>query len=188
MKREKRSKTLIAKFKDGFAEGWFFQVGEFFKPQLDIVHSPRRVDVVDENGVTKQIQKRDKNGVLKFKKDGSPFMVKMKKTVYVWTQGNQFCFEEGHTIYDSPKAYLAWSEALKHITYSCTILNAVPCMISSENKTTKGQVSFKLSKINKERTGLDPINIFNMTQPEFVDFLKTGRPHIKQKKVLKLIG
>jgi hypothetical protein len=39
--REERSLNLIADFKNGFADGWFFAVGEFYKEELDIKFTPR---------------------------------------------------------------------------------------------------------------------------------------------------
>lgn len=43
-KREKRSLNLIADFEDGYAEGWYFAVGEAFKDQLDTKLTPRKED------------------------------------------------------------------------------------------------------------------------------------------------
>lgn len=38
-----------------------------------------------------------------------------KTSIRVWTQGSWFNFREGYFIYDTPKAYLEWGEALSHI-------------------------------------------------------------------------
>jgi hypothetical protein len=58
-----------------------------------------------------------------------------KKEVMRWTQGKEYCFAEGHVIYDTPKAYLQWSEALKHIACVCSVLWATPNKIKIETKT-----------------------------------------------------
>lgn len=39
-----RSLELIAEFDRGFARGWFYAVGEFFRDELDIRYTPRVVD------------------------------------------------------------------------------------------------------------------------------------------------
>ena len=39
--RQKRTLKLIADFEDGYAKGWYFAVGEYFKDQLDIKYTQR---------------------------------------------------------------------------------------------------------------------------------------------------
>ncbi len=48
--RKNRSTELIAKFINGYAEGWFFAVGESFKDELDIKLTDRK-----ENGKTVKV-------------------------------------------------------------------------------------------------------------------------------------
>ena len=52
MKRENRSLKLIADFKDGYAAGWFFAVGECFRTELDIKWTKRKVNNKDWWGWT----------------------------------------------------------------------------------------------------------------------------------------
>ena len=140
-KRQDRSLDLVANFIDGYAEGWYFAVGECFKDQLDIKYTDRVIDG--------------------------------KKTKR-WTQGKLFCFAEGHVIYDTPKAYLQWGEALKRIKLRCFVIRAVPNRLDSKGNLINGAVVFKLSKPNKDKDGLDTIGQYDLTQNDFVAFLKTG--------------
>jgi hypothetical protein len=152
-----RSLILIADFVNGYAKGWHFAVGDCFKDELDIKYTPRK-----EAG----------------------------KEVMRWTQGMEYHFAEGNLIYDTPKAYLQWSEALKHINCVCSVLLAKPNKWvevkksktetdskkrkKKEWKLIKGHVHFKLSKPNAERDGLQAVGSYDLTQNEFVAFLKTG--------------
>ncbi len=139
--RSKRSLNLIANFVDGFAEGWYFAVGEFFKDQLDIKYTER---------------------------------IEKGKKVMRLTQGPYFCFSEGHVIYDTPKAYLPWSEALKHINIRCEVLRAVPNRVDENRNFINGSVTFALRKPNSDRTGIVTIDHYHLSQNEFIEFLKTG--------------
>jgi len=140
--RKQRSLKLIANFVDGFAKGWHFAVGEFFKNELDIK-------------LTERVEKA--------------------KKVLRWTQGPFYCFAEGHTVYDTPKAYLQWSEALKHINLFCQVQRAVPNTLNDKTGRISGSVSFTLYRINQEKTGIENIGFYHLSQNDFVDFLKTGQ-------------
>ncbi len=145
-KREKRSLNLIADFVDGYAKGWFFAVSESFKDCLDIKYMERKEP-----------------------QDEGP-----SRSVMRWTQGQDFCFAEGHRIYDTPKAYLQWSEALKHIKFSIEVLRAIPAGWVDQNHRTEGAVTFKLEKPNSDCTGLETLGQYHMTQARFVEYLRTG--------------
>lgn len=125
--KEKRSLKLIADFNDkGYAEGWFFTVSKAFKNELDIKYTQRMEPVLDENGKQIYEEFRDKKGNVKLKKDGKPRMRKKTKPFMRWTQGHCYCFAEGHVLYDSPKAYMVWGEALKHFKLGLQIIRAIP--------------------------------------------------------------
>lgn len=96
------------------------------------------------------------------------------KKVMRWTQGPFYCFAEGHILYDTPKGYLQWSEALKHIGVVCSVIRATPNLLNDQGAFVNGQVYFKLSKPNQSRTGLDAVDNYQATQNEFVQFLKKG--------------
>jgi hypothetical protein len=139
--RQKRSLKLIANFVDGYAEGWHFAVGKFFREELDIKYTARVV-----------------NG---------------KKTME-WTQGRLYNFKEGNTIYDTPKAYLIWGEALKHIKLICEVVRSTPNHLDNNRKFLNGQVTFNLSKPNKDKTGIETIGQYSLSQNDFVEYLRTG--------------
>ena len=100
--------------------------------------------------------------------------VENSKKVMRWTQGPYYCFTEGHILYDTPKGYLQWSEALKHIGVVCSVIRATPNSLNNQGAFVNGQVYFKLSKPNKSRTSLNALGNYHATQNEFVEFLKTG--------------
>lgn len=93
----------------------------------------------------------------------------------VWTQGDEYCFAEGHVIYDTRKAYCQWSKALKHIKKIITVLRATPNHRDEDNRLIKGQVTFKISTPNKGKTNIEDIGQYTISQHEFVEFLKTGK-------------
>lgn len=163
--RQKRSLELVASFVDGYADGWFFAVGECFKDTLDIKFvervEPRLVDgqkqyqtVINEDG-----KARNKLATIK---------------VMRWTQGRLYSFAAGHVLYDTPKGYLQWCDALKHITVVCSVISAIPNMLNEQGAFVNGQVFFNLSKPNQSRTGLETVDNYHATQNEFVKFLKDG--------------
>lgn len=112
-RKQLRSLELGADFVDGFAEGWHFAVGEFFRDELDIKLTER---------VEKGVQ------------------------VLRWTQGPYYAFKEGHILYDTPKAYLQWSEAIKHIKRMIMIVRATPNRPGDDRSLVKGTVTFRLSR------------------------------------------
>ena len=140
--RGKRSTDLIVNFVDGFAEGWCFAVGDFFKNELDIKYTQRLV-----------------NG----------------KKVMQWTQGPYYAFAEGHIIYDTPKAYLAWNQALEHINLICEVVRAEPNIFDENNVFRNGTVMFNLSKPNASKTDIEDIGAYHLSQDDFVEFLKSGK-------------
>jgi hypothetical protein len=105
----KRSLKLIANFVDGYAEGWFFAVGDFFRDNLDIKLTDRIVREKDDLG-------------------------KNKKSTKIYTQGKEYSFEIGDIFYDSPNGYLRWDIALKNFNQMCQITNAVSDQYDSQKK------------------------------------------------------
>ena len=164
-KRANRSLELIAEFKDGYAKNWYFAVGECFKDELDIKYT-QRIEKIKINGKIQYEEVLDKNGKLKKK-------AKTKK-VRRWTQGTSYSFAEGHVIYDVPKVYLPWREALHHIKLACHVIRATPGRFNDENQFIDGAVTFKLSKPNDNKSGLKTISQYTLTQTDFVYYLKTG--------------
>ncbi|NJC88890.1 MAG: hypothetical protein FIB02_10265 [Desulfuromonas sp.] len=164
----RRANRLITDFADGFAIDWFMQVKECFKSELDIKYTPR---------------------------------VKNKIVSYEWTQGTYYSFSTGQIIYDSKFAYDSWRTGLEKINYACQIIEAKPDQPIAQQKnsnTTKdikinGYVKFILYKCNSNDNKLDAIACYNVSQTEFVNFLKNGvignenfkiRDHIGQLQLL----
>jgi len=146
----KRSTTLIANFIDGFASGWVMALKDSFKMELDI-----------------KLTERKKN----------------KISYLEWTQGPYYCFSEGQLIYDAPEAYTCWQNALNKVNTACQIVEAMPNTPikidnerngKSEYRVLEGYVKFLLFKPDEGRTKLLPYVGYNLSQNDFVHFLKTG--------------
>ena len=137
--RQDRSLDLIANFVNGFAEGWYYAVGECFRDELDIKYTLRK-ELIEGK----------------------------KKDIMRWTQGPFYSFKEGHTLYDTPKAYLQWSEALKYIRLICEVIRATPNTVSDDNKFINGSVTFTLNKPNYDKTGITNIGQHTMKSPNCV--------------------
>lgn len=147
----KRSATLNATFIDGFADGWYMALKESFKMELDI-----------------KLTERKKN----------------KISYFEWTQGPYYCFSEGQLIYDEKEAYSCWQDALKKINLACQVVAAkanIPIKIDNEvtgkpeYRVLDGYVKFILFKPDEGRTKLIPYIGYNLSQNEFVSFLKAGK-------------
>ena len=87
-----------------------------------------------------------------------------------WTQGRNYSFSCGDVLYDSPKGYEVWSEALQHINTCLQVVTAIPARLRSD-----GHVTFQVSHPDKQRTRLVTGNIYTCSQVEFVALLRTGR-------------
>jgi hypothetical protein len=146
----KRSVDLQATFIDGFADGWYMALKDSFKMELDI-----------------ELTERKKN----------------KTSYYEWTQGPYFCFSEGQIIYDVKEGYSCWQDALQKVNLACQVIVAKPNLpLKSKNTDTdktefriiEGYVQFLLFKPDDARTKLVPFVGYNLSQNNFVNFLKTG--------------
>ena len=175
--RQKRSLELVASFVDGYADGWFFAVGECFKDTLDIKFVERAEPLLVDGH--KQYQSV-------VNKDGKARNKVVTIKVMRWTQGRLYSFAAGHVLYDTPKGYLQWCDALQHITVVCSVISATPNALNEQGAFVNGQVSFKLSKPNQSRTGLETVDSYFATQNEFVNFLKDGT--FKGKTVHQLLA
>lgn len=149
-KRPERSANLIANFVDGFADGWHMALKESFKTELDIKFTERKKD---------------------------------KLSYYEWTQGPYFRFSEGQIIYDVKDGYVCWQDALKKVNLACQIISSkdnIPIKVDNEVtgkpefRVLAGYVQFVLFRPDEERTKLFPYVGYNLSQNDFVCFLKTG--------------
>jgi hypothetical protein len=144
METGKRHTQLIADFVEGYAGGWFMAVKKCYRNELDI-----------------KLTERKKN----------------KQTYSEWTQGPYFSFAEGHLFYDTPKAYekgKKWGQAIKAIKMACKITSATSTNLDKNKNLVEGMVNFTMYKPDKKATSLIVIQDYEVSQREFVNFLKTG--------------
>lgn len=107
--------------------------------------------------------------------------IKDGKEMSVWTQGSAFSFKTGDTIYDTPKAYLEWDKALKHISFCVSVeetTDAIPANKNTEQNEMipryPGSVRFSILTPNEQQTAIVKRGSFQLTQDEFVLFLIKG--------------
>jgi hypothetical protein len=101
-------------------------------------------------------------------------VIKKQETLQ-WTQGSTFSFSVGDVIYNTPKAYEKWSEAVKHIRHCFHVTNATPVAPANGLAQRKpGKVAFDLLIPNEAGTSLTCGSKHDMTQDEFVRLLIAG--------------
>jgi hypothetical protein len=166
MKRENRSLDLIANFVNGYASGWAFAVGECFKDALDIKYTERMEPIII-NG--------EKQYEIIINKNGKERKKVLTQKVMHWTQGRCYSFLEGYVVYDTPKAYMLWSEALKHIGLICSVIRAYASQVDDDGNFIPGSVTFTLSRPNAAKDGIETIDQYHLNQNDFIQFLKSGK-------------
>lgn len=125
------------------------------------------------------------------------------KSLSMLTQGKNYSFSANDTIYDTPKAYRIWREALKELNYCIEIQEAIPCQnietkkfkteqsisffedgkksdtkkafVFIRTRTSNGYVKFKLLKPDQKKEKLVQHGVFETDQEKFVYFLQTGK-------------
>lgn len=107
------------------------------------------------------------------KKDG--------KESLIWTQGSAFSFKPGDAIYDTPRAYSAWGEALKHLSICIRIHQASDATPEKSNADgggtaprNPGIVRFSVLTLNDQKTAVVRQGDAELTQDEFVRLLIGG--------------
>jgi hypothetical protein len=107
--------------------------------------------------------------------------IKDGKETLVWTQGSAFSFKPGDTIYDTPKAYIEWREALKHISLCISVeeaTDATPAKRNTEQNEmiprNPGSIRFSILRPNEQKTAIVKRGSFQVTQDEFILFLIKG--------------
>lgn len=132
-------------------DDWFIYVPSCFNDCLDISKTDRRSGKMSDKNVIKK----------------------------VWTQGSRFSFHRGCVLYDTPKAYQKWSDAIKSVGYCISILNgtsAEPAI--SEKERIHGNVEFSVFSLCKRTKELKEVGIFSLSQDKFIRFLIKGNPEI----------
>ena len=146
-------------------DDWFMYVPSFFNDCLDIAKTDR-VEITGRKTLDKKTCK----------------MKDEKETKKVWTQGSRFAFHRGCTLYDTPKAYRKWEDAINEIKYCVSILSATeaqPAM--GEQERIPGIVEFSIFSPSTQSQGLEKIGDFTLTQDEFIRFLIEGNSEIISK-------
>jgi hypothetical protein len=144
---------------------WFIYVPSCFNDCLDIAKTGRVV----KTGCLVLDEKTQK-------------MKPETKIEKVWTQGSRFAFHRGCTLYDTPKAYHRWGDAINEIKYCVSIhsgTNAEPAMNGKER--IPGIVEFSILSPSTRTTSLKEIGSFTLTQDEFMSLLINGNPEIISK-------
>ena len=144
---------------------WFIYVPSCFNDCLDIAKTARVV----KTGRLVQDEKTQKKK-------------QEKKTEKVWTQGSRFAFHRGCTLYDTPKAYHRWGDAITEIKYCVSIhsgKSAEPAM--NEKERFPGLVEFSILSPCSQAMNLKEIGEFTLTQDEFISFLIKGNSEIISK-------
>jgi len=144
---------------------WFIYVPSFFNDCLDIAKTDRRFKTGNK---------------IKDKKTGK--MKDETKIRKVWTQGSRFAFHRGCTLYDTPKAYYMWGDAINEIKY-CISIHSEKCAKPAMDKDERvpGEVVFSILSPCPQTKSLKEIGEFKLTQDEFVRFLIIGNSKIISK-------
>lgn len=171
--RELRSGFLMVHFLDGYAPGWKMAVPEAFKEALDIKYTPRTVTIgKDEKGDA------------------------ITRDEFLWTQGREFGFKQGDTIWDSKSIYPTWEEQLQHTTLGVQVVSASQPKFEDIEQvaTLPGNLSVQHRRLNKDTGSLSnpkkPKEIVSLTinrsrwNPGTVRF-KVIRPNTDRTKVEK---
>ena len=103
--------------------------------------------------------------------------IKDGKASIVWSQGCNFSFKDGDTVYDSPDAYGTWSEALKKLKVAIQVRSATdsgPQVVGSEGARQPGNVTFDILVPTADRTKVQALGCRTLTQFDFVRMLIKG--------------
>lgn len=91
-----------------------------------------------------------------------------------WTQGRDYRFAPGDTLYDSKLPYTkhTWAEALKDITICLEVRRATPASVKG---FSEGEVEFAVYRPDEDNKKIIATGTLECTQIEFVTLLRTGR-------------
>ena len=103
----------------------------------------------------------------------STTIMKNKVPSQAWTQGQNYNFQVGDTLYDTPAGRESpWLEALEVMR---TCLEVVSARKAEPANFTEGEVVFRVLHPNGARTHLEVSKNYQGTQNEFVALLRTGQ-------------
>ncbi len=99
---------------------------------------------------------------------------KDKQSYFEWTQGPYYSFAKGHLFYDNAAGYEKWDKALGIINICCKIISAIPTALNKDKNIVEGTVVFTLYQSDKKHKILQAVKDYELSQTEFVKFLRTG--------------
>jgi hypothetical protein len=143
-------------FEQGIAQGWVFGISEAFRDQLDIEYSK----LVDrKKSLRLRQQPRDQDGPT--------------STVYrmAWTRGTPplLSFATGQIFFDPPDARsMVWADAL-------IVMRRTVQVVEARSDELPGSGWVKVKVCHYDDGAVVETRDHNMSQVEFVTFLKTGR-------------
>ncbi|MFM8364220.1 MAG: hypothetical protein ACKOAS_03625 [Verrucomicrobiota bacterium] len=100
------------------------------------------------------------------KKDG--------ESLEVWTQGADFSFSVGDTLYDTPEAYEPWDRAIKKIQICVQVVEAVAASGTESGARFEGRIKADILVPDSHRKKLFKKTTIETTQDEFVSFILFG--------------
>ena len=92
----------------------------------------------------------------------------------VWTQGADFSFSVGDTLYDTPGAYGPWDRAIGIIRFCAQVVEAVPASGTESGVRFEGRVKAELLAPGPCGKKLVKKTTFESTQDEFVAMVLFG--------------
>jgi hypothetical protein len=100
------------------------------------------------------------------KKDG--------ESLEVWTQGADFSFSVGDTLYDTPGAYEPWEQAIRKIRFCAQIIEAVPASGTENGSRFEGRVKAAIFVPDPRHSRLLKKTEWETTQDGFVSLVLFG--------------
>jgi hypothetical protein len=102
-------------------------------------------------------------------------LVPKTKPVATWTQGREFKFKAGDVIYDTPRAYEQWSEALRYIRLCVHVRSATDATSPPPPaRRSPGSVTFDVLVPTTDRKQLVRSATHTLTHDAFIRFLICG--------------
>jgi len=110
-----------------------------------------------------------------------------KKSKLIWTQGSEFYFKYGDTLYNTSHAYddIIWGESLKYIKLCISVKDSYKATSAcSQVKASPGMVSFLMLLPNRNHSRLLEHKTFSLSQDDFIKFLIIGPFNKELKKAV----
>ena len=101
------------------------------------------------------------------KKDG--------ESLEVWTQGADFSFSVGDTLYDTPEAYERWDHAMTKIRFCVQVVEAVAASGTESGARFEGRVKADIFVPGPDRKNLVKKTTIETTQDGFVALILFGK-------------